>query len=77
MSRSNLDVSFNMHAKYHSVFTGKLTCRLSIFPKKSNESTNDPTIEYKSFLLQTYSQVPGTVLLIFPHELLGNIISFK
>lgn len=67
-----------MHPKYHSVFTRTLTYRFKCFPPpKSNESTNDPTIEHESFLLQTYSQVPGTVLLIFPHEFLGNIISFK
>lgn len=57
-------------------FYKKTDLQIKHFSEKSNESTNDPTTEHESFLLQTYFQVPGTVLLIFPHEFLGNI-SFK
>lgn len=42
-----------------------------ILKKKSN----DPATRHESSLFQTYSQVAGTLLLIFPHKFIGNIIS--
>lgn len=41
-------------------------------PKKKS---NNPTTGHESSLFQTYSQVAGTLLLIFPHKFIGNIIS--
>lgn len=40
------------------------------------KKSNDPTTGHES-LLQTYSQIAGTLLLIFPQKFIGNIISCK